>query len=127
MDGRVSIPDFGKWGDDIRMEMLRSIVGQSKRPTQRDADAMLRTVAALADVVSTRPRSVVPGFGTFEWHLFRKRLPDGKRRRCVSVVFRIARRCHDTAREIYSTGKARSKSAVPGAATAAKATTRRGK
>ena len=126
-EGDISMPGLGRWNDDIRLEMLRSIVGPAYEPTQDDADTLLKTITVLARRLVTRPRSVVPGLGTFEWRKRSKRLPDGTVRKCVSLGFTLARREHDIARKIYRTGKPRAKSALPCIELAVKAATRRGR
>lgn len=127
MEGEIRMPGLGRWSDDIRLEMLSSIVGPVNEPTQDDADTLLKTISVLARRLSMRPKSVVPGLGTFEWRKRSKRLPDGTVRKCVSLGFTLARREHDIARKIYRTGKPRAKSALPYIEPAVRAATRRGK
>lgn len=125
MEGEITMPGFGRWSEDIRLEMLRSVVGKVNEPTQDDANVLLRTISALARHVVIHPKSVVPGLGTFEWTRHRKRLPSGKVRRCVNLNFTLARKELDIAREIYRTGKPRMRSALPDIRTAIEAMKRR--
>lgn len=127
-EGEIRMPGFGRWGDDIRLEILKSVVGRVNDPSQEDADTMLRTISALARHVAMRRRSVVPGLGTFEWRLFDKVIPPGKWHKCAVLRFRLARKEHDIARQVFKTGgKTRAKSAPPCIETAVRAATRRGK
>jgi len=91
----VTMPYMGRWSDDVRLEMIREIVGRKAPVVQADADMVTKVVNALARVVGRRRKSVVPGLGTFEWKARRGRIPTGEVKKGWRLTFHLTRGEHN--------------------------------